>query len=139
MISSVPLVELTKNFQTQISVLKMHLDYLSITNNFLYHLFKYNWALLLMLIKITDLMMLITLFQTLMLVQEMPTDNMYCKIKHWYKLKLFNSPIILMKKTYHVISPTILQTLLSYLKMHRVNLSLQIINPLKSLEVVLVQ
>ena len=58
---------------------------------------------------------------------------------HQFHQKIFNSPIILMKKTYHVISPTNLQILLSYLKMHRVILSLQIIHLPKSLEVVLVQ
>ena len=66
-------------------------------------------------------------------------DNSSYKMEHQYHRRQFNSPIILMKKIYHVISPTNLQILLSYLKMHRVILSLQIIHLPKSLEVVLVQ
>ena len=66
-------------------------------------------------------------------------DNLSNKMGNQYHRRQFNSPIILMKKTCHVISPTNLQILLSYLKMHRVNLSLQIIHLPKSLEVVLVQ
>jgi len=40
----------------------MQTDNLSTTHSLLYHKYQYNWALLLMLIKITDLIMLITLF-----------------------------------------------------------------------------
>ena len=123
MISSVPLVEQTENIQTQIYALNKQTDNLSTNNTFLYHKFKYNWALLLMLIKKTDLMMPITLFQILILVQEIHRVNMYCKMQHQFLRNIINLHLNKISSVPLVELTENIQTKISVLKMQTDNSS----------------